>query len=1545
MTPGPSINKGRLHATLKSNLNLPRAYVFNVDSGISIPEAVKILKQDPDVEFAQPNYVYHPSTSPCDAGNNCDTEFWRQYGLQNTGQTFYPGHAGTSGADIGATRAWDFTTGSRSVIVSIIDSGVDYMREDLAANTWNPNEASTPQINDLHGWDFRNNDNDPINHYTGASFQVIPWHGTHVAGIIGAEGSNGVGVCGVAWRVTLLPCKCSDDGGSDVYTDAASNAIYYSIAAGARIINNSWGDYSLGNDQCLQAALQAANAAGIIVVCGAGNDRRDTDVSPFYPAGYNFANIVAVAASDENDGVADFDEHHGTNWGHSSVDLAAPGARIFSTMPLNGDGDLYAFASGTSMAAPHVSGAFALLLSYFPSMTAQEAINRVMQYADPVPSWANKTVSGRRLNIGRAILGQDLAPPAAVTDLAIGTVSSNWVELHWSSPSDNGFLKHPKSYDLRYSTQPINASNFASATPFPLPEPSAAGAQESFHVTGLDLSREYFFALKSADEVTPPGASTEPNISSLSNVVSATTLGAPAALESPNPANATLLTGANTDITFQLQNTASGGLDFSIGSLNVPWASLDFGLGSGNGTVVPGQYFLWTVHLDATGLPAGLNTASFSIETNDPNRPLVIVNINLSVTSAPDIAVNSSAYEFVPVFVGHSRTTAFQIANPGTETLQVSASTSNPQYQVSVGQLTVPPGDTGEISVTYSPSSTTGSNATLDLTTNDPDESQVNIPLVGNVLNVSVSPSAVSQTVCTGDQASQNVSISNQSNVPVTYEIRSAAGSTPSLSTPETPLTGMKILIDATHTPTWTAYPALFIDLIAHAGGNSAVLDVVADELTPALLRDHQIFFLPLSYVPWTEQARTAVADWVRAGGTLLLTGRGVDGAESNFDQLCNALGANIDLTSDSVPWREETNSFAEHPIALHPLGLRYVLPGDSFGFFSSVAAPAHPLVWDSTEQHSPVAAYAEIGKGRIVALAGDYFFRGGTASPEPIQQAENLAFVRNIFSWLADAVWLASSPMNGTIAPQSTGALNLILDASKLSSGNYARDLVVQITDPDTKEFVVPVSFAVGIPDIQGPTSAVAFGNVSLATSKTKQVTISNTGSCTLNVNTMDFLNGVYFTWAGPGSSFQPVQIAPGANFVFTLRFTPQVQGVVTDTLTVGSDDPDENPVIIKLQGKGFGYSLSADVPIGASGEIVIKNDGVSDLRWHLIGERAEVSPVGGYMLSDTAPAQMVRTSTEPLEGVRELRDLSNAQIAYMGNLPSTISKDLKSRGARLTPIDQSLKGVENYSTLWIAGNATLRPGIGDALANWVLDGGALVFEGSLPFDGIDAEKIIGWERPEAVLSDGASKQFGEWLEFGSGAIIRLDAGASNDSELEDASRRLAANHALDWLIPADWLSFETEVGVTSPGTSTSVKVGPGSLRLPAGDHDLEVTVYTDDPNHPRISIPVRLTILANETSSLPVIHALRQSSPNPMFSSTQIGFDLPFNEHVQIEVFDLQGRSVKTLIDQEMPAGRQQVQWNGQRGGGNRVNPGVYFYRIKTPSFKAVRKLVVAQ
>ncbi|MCI0541155.1 MAG: S8 family serine peptidase, partial [Verrucomicrobiales bacterium] len=354
-------------------------------------------------DYVEPDYIVHALAAPNDTAFT-DGTLWA---LRNLGQS-----GGVAGADIGASRAWDITTGSTNVIVAIIDSGIRYTHNDLDAQMWrNPGEIAdngrdddgNGLEDDVFGLNAITNSGDPMDDND---------HGTHVAGTIGAAANDGHPHVGVAWNVRLMACKFLDAEGSGTTSDAIQ-CIDYAVAHGARILNNSWGGGPFS--QALFDAIARARDQGVLFVAAAGNEANNNDASPSYPASYQLDNVIAAAAVDRANNLASF-----SNFGRNTVHLAAPGVSIFSTT--SGADNEYKTLSGTSMAAPHVSGAAALLLAQVPGVGLTELRQRLLESTSPLPLLQNRVRSGGRVNAFNALTITPDGVPEVDVRSASGTI-------------------------------------------------------------------------------------------------------------------------------------------------------------------------------------------------------------------------------------------------------------------------------------------------------------------------------------------------------------------------------------------------------------------------------------------------------------------------------------------------------------------------------------------------------------------------------------------------------------------------------------------------------------------------------------------------------------------------------------------------------------------------------------------------------------------------------------------------------------------------------------------------------------------------------------------------------------------------------------------------------------------------------------------------------------------------------------------------------------------------------------------------------------------
>ena len=312
------------------------------------------------VELSEPDYIHEYAAQPNDPG------------LANRGAWYFN--------EVGAFAGWDLRTSAADIVVAVVDSGVDYQNAEFSGNLW--------ESDGRHGYDFVDGDDDPDDE---------AGHGTAVAGLLGARGNNALGSSGIAWSVQLMPVRVLNEYGYGLNSDVIEG-IDYAVSQGADILN-----LSLGTDArstLLEDAVVAAGNAGAVLVCAGGNEGSDLGVIPFYPAGFDYDFVVQVAASNRDGQRAEF-----SSYSKSLVDLFAPGDAVQILAPGGADGTYLTTGSGTSFAAPLVSGVLALTMAEFPGETGAESVNRLIDAARYRPGLEHYSKSGKVVSLDRALAG------------------------------------------------------------------------------------------------------------------------------------------------------------------------------------------------------------------------------------------------------------------------------------------------------------------------------------------------------------------------------------------------------------------------------------------------------------------------------------------------------------------------------------------------------------------------------------------------------------------------------------------------------------------------------------------------------------------------------------------------------------------------------------------------------------------------------------------------------------------------------------------------------------------------------------------------------------------------------------------------------------------------------------------------------------------------------------------------------------------------------------------------------------------------------------
>jgi uncharacterized repeat protein (TIGR01451 family) len=477
-------------------------------------EAIEALRSRPDVLYAEPDFIRQRDVAPN------DPRYAEMWALKNTGQS-----GGTAGKDISAEAAWDTTTGSRSVVVGVVDEGIDINHPDLQANVWtNAGELAgngldddgNGYVDDVHGWDFFHDDSSVYDNPANVAGANAPdAHGTHVAGTVGATGNNNAGVVGVNWQVSLMSLKALGSGIDPAAPSSVSTTVRaYGYAklmrdlwvssggtrgANLRVLNNSYGGF--GYSLAERDAIRALADSQILFVASAGNATRDNDRFPHFPSSYEEPNVIAVAATDRSDFIASF-----TNYGARTVHMAAPGAAILSTTPNN----TYSVFNGTSMAAPHVSGAAALLCAARPDISLTQLRAALIYSGNEVASLSPTifppgVATGRRLNVAAALAAAaeaDSAAPDAVGNFRITAQDGRSITLGWNAPGDDGGAGRASLYELRFADSAVvTTEQFEQARRLVAPLTAVAGTAQTITVKPPYRHPNGFIAIRAVDNV------------------------------------------------------------------------------------------------------------------------------------------------------------------------------------------------------------------------------------------------------------------------------------------------------------------------------------------------------------------------------------------------------------------------------------------------------------------------------------------------------------------------------------------------------------------------------------------------------------------------------------------------------------------------------------------------------------------------------------------------------------------------------------------------------------------------------------------------------------------------------------------------------------------------------------------------------------------------------------------------------------------------------------------------------------------------------------
>jgi subtilisin family serine protease len=1566
---------------------------------VPVSEAVEKLRRDPRVEFAEPDYLVHAT-----AVYPNDPQFSQQWSLHNSGRP-----SGKADADIDAPEAWTATPGA-PVLIGVIDSGVEMDHEDLAGAIYtNPGEIpgnnfdddGNGYADDVHGWDFRNGDNDPDDDNG---------HGTHVSGLIAAPGNNGKGVAGVCWSARVLPLKFLSAAGAGATSDAIA-AIQYAIRMGVKVINASWGSFLYSN--ALRDAVADAADHGVLIIASSGNDTADTDLYPTYPAGYDLPNVIAVTSTDRNDGLAWF-----SDYGRNTVDIAAPGFDIVGTFP----GNRYVRLYGTSMSTALVSGAACLLWSRAPFMTDLDMKAALFASVDKIPSLEGRMTTGGRINLQRLMSTIDTMPPAPVTSLSVQSAASNAVTLAWLASGDDGAVGKASRYEVRYSTKPITASNFNGATLAlnPLP-PRATGSAESFQVPGLFFLTKYYFALVVIDKAG--------NRSPVSNAVSTTTLGVPHLDLSADTFDANLATGATQTRLLTITNSGDGTLDFST-PVAPAWAHLVPDVAR----VAAGQSIQVQVIFDAVHMTAGSYNSSVLLANNDPTRSNAPLTVGLQVASAPDISVSAATLDLGTTFPLVCANKTIKITNQGTAPLNVSGfAVAESPFVVTANGTILAPGESFDVPVYFCPSASGKVTGALSVQSNDPDHPSFAVTLLGKCVEppaVSAGPQSLAVTLNPGATATRTLSIHNAGGSNLDYVVSIVApGSTTQTetigATPAGAAAGVARPLSRDALQRARGLPSqVTVDANGHVDMNSpSVVQRSGTVVPPATTRNNrvvEVFGKDENLFSGSELMRGNVFSCTRT--TNLKEFRFylspfvsteiwfVVYTSETKTGLYELVGASILTSSATGPgW------YSSGDINVHLLKNSYYMMAATFvdntGYYLQKNITPYPI---PTTFGSLLAGAGYTYAPYVVFPPFGFQLIPTTAYGQPV------AYYQTV---VTDGVipWLSATGETGSVPRNQSTDIQVTFDATGLTAGDHQANVRITSNDPATPQVVIPVQVHVNnAGDIALPAGPVDIGECFVGVSAADTFMVTNKGTSALSVNGI-LTNNSLFT-AKPTSLF----LDPGEFAPVVITFKPKAEGAQTALFTFNSSDPDEASIALEVRAAGRrppgisipSQGLSENIPPGASRArtFTIVNTGDGPLTYELAFAKPKPAARAGRKIipSYDRPARAAGTNSGRLYAGRSR--VERTHVLAHGTAPAD-ANGLKILSLRTGDAYEILDYLFSYSDIAVieefdayvnvptledllpydvvlvihAGVYADPTVVGDVLADYVDAGGSVIMtlatfiegyamEGRFaaqhysPFDlgtGPEGSALLGSFDADHPIMAEASIALGEvlgnttvapgahWVaDWNNGfPFIATSRGGQivamnvffGDGQYWDGDIPLILHNTLLWVTGVRWLHAQPNHGVVGPHQTVTTKILFDTKEVGPGSYTALLRVTHNDPAATPIEIPVSLnvdsTLVASGAGELPTParYALEPNRPNPFNPVTTIAYDLQSAGRSRLIVYDVSGAQVRTLVDASQPAGSYSVTWDGRDDSGRPAASGVYFYRLTSGTFAQTRKMVL--
>ena len=1135
------ISKGSFIVSINDSLSLDKIAVQK--------EALENLDQF--VSSVEPDYFVYAIKNPNDPRL---LELW---GLHNTGQT-----GGVDDKDIDAPESWDLLTGSRDILVGIIDTGVDRDHEDLFANMWtNPNEIAgngidddqNGYIDDVHGWDFYNNDNNPHDDNS---------HGTHCAGTIGAVGDNVKGVVGVNWEVSMVGIKFLGGSGGGYLSDGVKS-IAYGTKIGVDLTSNSWGGG--GFSSSMKDTIDEASAAGIGFVAAAGNHAGDNDTYPSYPASYESENVISVGANNHLGESAYF-----SCYGKTSVDLFAPGVNILSTIP----GNAYASYSGTSMATPHVAGAYALLLSANPEWKSTQVKNALLDSVDPEDSLLEKCLTGGRLNIYKALSNE---PPqenlisVSPTMLDFGSVGKE------ESLKREFILSNRGNTDTTVTGLSLTSSNekglaFAVSlpTPFVLEPNMAQTGSVSFFGPSEGIYKANLLVFSDAS-----------NDSNLSIPLVAEVITTPNIFVEPKELHFGMEEGTSLEQIITINNIGDGDLVYSLQPRNeVPWLIFEH---IDNGSVPAGASVEITLQASANQMPSNFETTIVDLTSNDPDSPSLQISVSAErLSEEGGLVFRPVSLEYGDVFVGHSTERVIEMFNSGLNPISVNrVSFNNSAFSHYLDlPILLAAGEKHSSQIHFTPLEEGAWESSAMVFT---DENGFSV----RSFDLSASASSAPQLVHNPGNIFANIKMNEQKQIGL--EIKNNGGSILSWSLKgANGLAGSSFSLANLFTSDHFK-PLAKGSIDKRSGSPVSVLGGGPD-------------YYGYSWNDSNDQAGPDHSwnDISQTGELLSELSSSDDGFSSitlpfEFDLYGQSYGEVFVGSNGYLTLGQPSVEHGHFPL---PTAM---MAGNLIAAFATDLDPSTggniyyyaddnglTVQYDKVQDFAGLGEYTfqiKINAGGVIRFLYENMNGPVDRATTGIQNESSdigLLVAYNNQQIQSNSTiristspkWLHTSKLQGSLERGQSETVNITVKAGSISAGSYEAELQISSNDPEQKLITIPVSLTIEEDRTLSLTPGIVeFGSVEVGLSKDEILAVTNMGNAPISLNSLNFSNGAF------SSNFQESKLQPGQSYNFNLTFKPDSGGLYADSGTLESD-AENSPITINVSGSGLATPKLKVVP-----------------------------------------------------------------------------------------------------------------------------------------------------------------------------------------------------------------------------------------------------------------------------------------------------------------------------------------------------------------------------